>query len=440
MFIPAHTNSHYKRGETVVLVLEEIPSVGDPGVAGVGLGAAAALAVGFLVDQGVKALEREAKEYVASYGGTASSEFYERVPGSAQSARPLCTTSLTRPDTTWAGGKVTVNLQPGKLTIEVTLPSSVPNAQAVANALNADPNFKAHLSARLDGQGLLQIATRPTWGHAAMLVTSTVQGAFLEEVQRLPLARAIPRLKGFTLVRYVTRSKSDVTVPDRWYPTEPGGGRSRLELFERDSLQDSERVAYYHFRVTASEAGDAFRIQLDRARVVRSKAKVFEPRLWTRFMIYGCLVPLFTDAGDQAVDLDIDVEVIATWTDAKQATHRETLASLHWKLPDYSIENVGVDKNGDSAPAGKDPAASAPAAWKRGSNDSYQSDWIPSPPVSLDPAGKPRGMGTYTLKVSVTESDDFGDLVKQGAEQLEKNKDKIVERVVERVTSSSEAK
>jgi len=202
----------------------------------------------------------------------------------------------------------------------------------------------------------------------------------------------------------------------------PSSLRVRPHMLMLRRTAEGSTASEFDFELRPSSAGDAFRLYLNGMQIHKSMAKVFDTRWWNRAMLYGLLLPLFTDTGDGEIDVVIQVKFEATWTDKNSLSHRATLADLEWKIGDYSLDE---NKRIENKPADHDRPV-------------FSSDWIPAPPLSVSTNGVPIGRGNYTVTITVTETDDFGEYVQKASEELRKNKDKITERVSRYVTEFEE--
>ena len=199
-----------------------------------------------------------------------------------------------------------------------------------------------------------------------------------------------------------------------------------------------ERVAAFDFELVPSSCGDAFQVVLTGAYLHRSKAKVFHPQWdhywWTRIpLVYGFLYDLLNivgaiDWGDAAIDLNIEVQVDGVWIDSRSQGQRATLGSLRTRLSDVEI---GSDCQ---IPEFSERIGSKPArrcnALKEG--EVRSTGWLPAFPRSSYHK-EPWGLGNYILTLKVSEFDEFGESVSGAAAVVGKQREQIVERVVETV-------
>ncbi len=215
----------------------------------------------------------------------------------------------------------------------------------------------------------------------------------------------------------------------------------KLSAFVLAKTAEDEIQSIYKFRVEPQSKGDAFQLFLDDVWIRGSKAKVFEPSLLTKFpLLYGW----FLDS-DESVDLQPVVRIEAVWTDQKQKQHREIILELgDGSMP--PLKDVAISGD-DSGPSATDVGC---AAWTwlidKDATLPTRKDFnhlrprralglFSSVPVSIFPDGTIWGRGNYTLTVQVTESDDFGQYPKKAAEAIEEDREKIIQKANEFLTT-----
>jgi hypothetical protein len=167
--------------------------------------------------------------------------------------------------------------------------------------------------------------------------------------------------------------------------------RPALQGFRVERWLGDDRVTTLDFAVQLVDG--AFLVTLERVCVDYSRAKVADTswrNWWTRIpLIYGFgfdVARVFgTEYTDDAVDLHVDLQFTASWTDEDGENHFAPLALFGWTVLD-------VELGASSREVGK------------------TSGWLPLiPPSIAGTAGtQPRyGKGRFTLSALVTEQDDL---------------------------------
>jgi len=178
-------------------------------------------------------------------------------------------------------------------------------------------------------------------------------------------------------------------------PTAAGNGlmvevRPGIRGFRIERKLEDELATEIEFSVEPRE--DAFRVTLERIRVKYCRAKVADcswVNFWARIpCLYGFAFDIArvcgVEYGDNAVDMQIDLGVNSTWTDARGETHFAPIAFLGWTALDVPL--------GDTKEIGE------------------SSGWLPLPPLSVREAdeGPPEfGRGHLALWALVTEQDEL---------------------------------
>ena len=172
---------------------------------------------------------------------------------------------------------------------------------------------------------------------------------------------------------------------------------TRTVTLRPNAVNPTATAFYLKLAANTSRDGTAFQLKPTAYKLCYSKAKVagkFWYLPWTWFY-----------QKDENIDIDVHVTIEALWVDGQKDAHNIRIAELRVPLRGISLQGENCsNKNGSQL-----------------SDDSY-SGWFSAVPRTVMP-NRELGLGTYVVKVSVREYDDFGERVKQLAEYVDSNRD-----------------
>lgn len=227
-----------------------------------------------------------------------------------------------------------------------------------------------------------------------------------------------------------TASYSGFVSDDRWYIYK---NDNLTSLYDLKRIPDPPRVRVLGFSfIRAIEVDErpeeALRVTFDiqvssdgsAFRVVPKTAKLFYARAKVPTVHYYLPWTLLSSNDEDSIDLDLAVDIHATWIDDKQKSHSEMVSSLSVPIRNLKIQRGRTDspveiKDVSSPWCGNVPRSVVAVA--EGRLNDQAAKW----PIL--------GNGNFTINVSATESNGAGARLRQAATLVSDNEQKLADRV-----------
>jgi hypothetical protein len=177
-----------------------------------------------------------------------------------------------------------------------------------------------------------------------------------------------------------------------------------LELIRITSRSRREPAFRLICAMLPSTDGLAFTVRPLAAQVNRAKAKVLYTRWWQFWTwFYSCLL-----RPGEEVKIAIDMEVEASWVDAKHTAHHDIIGAFRFSLPRYNLSEphtLALQPQVLLEGTGLGGLPPARRRLRRGAGFGFEGGWFPIVPTYKDAKGHVMSQGILAVRTIVTERD-----------------------------------